>query len=100
MMGYMNGRYQVRYRLLQSGQYGVPQSRRRVIFWGAKRGISLPEFPIPVYAFAPKAGQLGVSLPTGGRLDPITRSRDRSDYHFFAPLRPVSVDDAVSDLVS
>ncbi|KDR81704.1 hypothetical protein GALMADRAFT_239835 [Galerina marginata CBS 339.88] len=88
--------YQVSYKLLQAGQYGAPQSRRRVIFWGAKRGISLPEFPVPVYAFPLPA--YFVKLPTGGKLPPPTRSKNPIDYHNFAPLRARTVYDAISDL--
>ncbi|CAA7271617.1 unnamed protein product [Cyclocybe aegerita] len=89
--------YQVRFRLLQAGQYGVPQSRQRVIFWGAKRGLPMPEFPVPVYAF-PKSNTR-ITLPTGKMLDPPTRSRDPDEFHYLAPLRPITVLDAISDLV-
>lgn len=90
--------YQVRYKLLQAGQYGAPQSRRRVIFWGAKRGIIVPDFPVPVYAFPVSANQ--VTLPTGaGKLCPPTRSKDPKNFHVWAPLRPRTVDDAIGDLV-
>ena len=68
-----------------------------MIFWGAKRGLALPEFPIPVHAFPAVLPR--VTLPTGGKLDPITRSKDPADYHFFAPLKAITVDDALSDLV-
>ncbi|KAJ3515085.1 hypothetical protein NLJ89_g1982 [Agrocybe chaxingu] len=88
--------YQVRFRLLQAGQYGVPQSRRRVIFWGAKRGLPMPKFPVPVYAF-PK-GNTRITLPTGKMMDPPTRSRDPDEFHHLAPLQPITVLDAISDL--
>src|ERR1700677_1201959 len=39
--------YQVRFNVLQARAYGSPQNRRRVIIWGARRGVPLPEFPIP-----------------------------------------------------
>lgn len=90
-------RYQVRYRLLQAGEYGAPQSRRRVIIWGARRGVPLPQFPVPVYAFPQRP--YNVSLPTGGKLCPPTRSKAPGEYHSFAPLRPRTVDDAIGDLV-
>ena len=34
------------------GVYGSPQHRRRVIFWGARRGLPPPEFPIPTHNYA------------------------------------------------
>jgi DNA (cytosine-5)-methyltransferase 1 len=67
-----------------------------VIFWGAKRGVPLPQFPVPMYAFP--AGALRCTLPTGGKLPPPTRSK-AGDFHQFAPLRPISVNDAIGDLV-
>lgn len=44
--------YQVDYTVLQSGEYGVPQSRQRVIFWGALQGYELPKFPQPSTTFS------------------------------------------------
>ncbi|RDB21087.1 DNA (cytosine-5)-methyltransferase 1A [Hypsizygus marmoreus] len=89
--------YQVRFRILQAGQYGAPQSRRRVIFWGAKRGITLPSHPVPMYAY-PK-GMNRSKLPTGGHLLPVSRSRIPGDPHQCAPLRPITINDAISDLL-
>src|SRR3954470_8057329 len=39
--------YQVQHTVLQAGAFGVPQSRQRVIIWGARAGFTLPEFPQP-----------------------------------------------------
>ncbi|KAF8503256.1 S-adenosyl-L-methionine-dependent methyltransferase [Russula emetica] len=86
--------YQVRFSVLQAGVYGSPQNRRRVIFWGARRGLPLPEFPIPTHNFESK--QWTVQLDTGLRLDHVTRDPDRP--HRGAPLRTVTVDDVISDL--
>ncbi|PPR01483.1 hypothetical protein CVT26_015106 [Gymnopilus dilepis] len=88
--------YQAHFKLLQSGQYGIPQSRNRVIFWAAKRGVPLPKFPIPVYAF-PKAVHR-VKLPTGDSLDPPTRCKIPTKFHHFAPFKPRTVNDAIGDL--
>ena len=68
-----------------------------MIFWAAKRGVPLPQFPVPMYAFP--AGALRCTLPTGDKLPPATRSK-AGDFHQFAPLRPISVNDAIGDLVS
>jgi DNA (cytosine-5)-methyltransferase 1 len=43
--------YQVAVTTLQAGQYGVPQSRTRVIVIAAAPGEVLPEFPKPLYTF-------------------------------------------------
>jgi DNA (cytosine-5)-methyltransferase 1 len=88
--------YQVRVKVLQAGQYGAPQSRKRVIFWGAKRGILLPEFPKPTHAFQ---ASFFYKLPTGDTLQPATRSKDPKRPHQLAPLNAVTVNDAIGDLV-
>lgn len=88
--------YQVRFSVLQAGVYGSPQHRRRVIFWGALRGLPLPEFPIPTHNF--ESTQWAVQLDTGLKLDHVARDPDRP--HRGAPLRAVTVDDVISDLVS
>jgi len=89
-------RYQVRFSVLQAGVYGSPQHRRRVIFWGARRGFPLPEFPIPTHNF--ETMQWAVQLDTGLKLEHVARDPDRP--HRGAPLRAVTVEDAISDLVS
>ena len=86
----------MRFSILQAGVYGSPQHRRRVIFWGARRGLPLPEFPIPTHNF--ESPKWAVQLDTGLRLDHVTRDPDRP--HRGAPLRAVTVDDVISDLVS
>ena len=89
--------YQVRFSVLQAGVYGSPQYRRRVIFWGARRGIPLPEFPIPTHNF--ESRQWAVQLDTGLKLDHVARHPSMS-HRGAAPLRAVTVDDVISDLVS
>lgn len=81
--------------MLQAGVYGSPQGRRRVIFWGARRGVPLPEFPIPTHNF--ETALWAVQLDTGLKLDHVGRDPDMP--HRGAPLRAVTVDDAISDLV-
>ncbi|KIM49346.1 hypothetical protein M413DRAFT_15448 [Hebeloma cylindrosporum] len=88
--------YQVRFKMLQAAQYGIPQSRRRVIFWGAKRGIAIPDFPVPVYAYPQGANR--VSLPTGKFLTPPTRCKEPGEFHSYAPLPAITVNTALGDL--
>ncbi|KAG6916653.1 hypothetical protein DXG01_005939 [Tephrocybe rancida] len=87
--------YQVRCKVLQAGQYGAPQSRRRTIFWGAKRGTTIPDYPVPAYAF--EKGMNRSKLPTF-TMEPVSRSLDPDENHQCAPLRPVTVNETVSDL--
>ncbi|KAG0339389.1 DNA (cytosine-5)-methyltransferase 1 [Podila horticola] len=54
--------YQCRIGLLQAGQFGVPQSRRRFFVWGAKTGLGLPDFPMPMTCFD-KNSSMMISTP-------------------------------------
>ncbi|CAG8695566.1 DNA (cytosine-5)-methyltransferase 1B isoform X10 [Rhizophagus irregularis DAOM 181602=DAOM 197198] len=54
--------YQTRFSVQQAGHHGVPQSRRRLFIWGAKRGSYLPDFPQPSTW---KQGSINVLLPDG-----------------------------------
>ncbi|KAH8099541.1 S-adenosyl-L-methionine-dependent methyltransferase [Cristinia sonorae] len=92
--------YQARFKLLQAGQYGAPQGRLRVIFWGARRRLPLPKFPMPTHFF--ELSQK-INLPTGDALQPPARMSYWSDweepeYHQCAPMPPVTAMDAMSDL--
>jgi DNA (cytosine-5)-methyltransferase 1 len=83
--------YQVRWAILQAGMYGCPQSRRRVIIWGARCGERLPEFPEPTHCFR-KCEMLSVRL--GGRDNVVSYPYKRMS----APLEGTTVHDAISDL--
>ena len=97
-------RYQAHFKVLQAGQYGSPQSRLRIIFWGAKRDLPLPPFPIPTHCTPDDVDKY--NLETGQRLWPAVRVRPSPEtrnnlleWLQFAPLLPVTVEDAISDLV-
>ncbi|KAL6300510.1 S-adenosyl-L-methionine-dependent methyltransferase [Sparassis latifolia] len=95
--------YQVHFKVLQAGQYGAPQGRRRVIFWGSKRDVPLPQFPIPTHCFPKPMHHF--NLENGDSLHPATRANvdetsDRSDYHQCAPLPPITVNSAIGDLMT
>ncbi|KAG7448097.1 S-adenosyl-L-methionine-dependent methyltransferase [Guyanagaster necrorhizus] len=90
--------YQVRLKVLQAGAYGAPQQRNRILIWGARRGWPLPEFPIPTHAFQRLASRWKLPSFEGEVLSRATRSRDPGDDHQCAPLKPVTIDDAIGDL--
>jgi hypothetical protein len=54
---------QVRFGVLNAGNYGVPQSRKRTIIWAAAPGETLPEWPKPLHVF--HSPQLTINLPNG-----------------------------------
>ena len=47
-----------RYRVLNAADYGVPQDRRRLFLLGARRGVSLPCYPMPTHSIKGMAGGL------------------------------------------
>jgi DNA (cytosine-5)-methyltransferase 1 len=97
----MISRYQVQLKVLQAGQYGAPQSRNRIIFWGALRGYTLPPYPLPTHAYPVKV--FFRKLAGGVKIPPVTRApspQNEDDYHQIAPHHPITVNDATSDLVS
>jgi site-specific DNA-cytosine methylase len=55
--------HQVRFGVLNAGNYGVPQSRKRTIIWAAAPGEVLPEWPTPTHVF--HSPQLTINLPGG-----------------------------------
>ena len=54
--------YQCTFGVLQAGQYGVPQTRRRAIILAAAPGEVLPFYPEPTHCFSPRAVQLTVVI--------------------------------------
>ncbi|GJE87065.1 BAH and Dcm domain-containing protein [Phanerochaete sordida] len=93
--------YQVHCKVLQAAQYGAPQARERVFFWAARRDVPLPNFPWPTHHYA--RGAHNFKLPTGEELCRPVRvtpheSAHGGEYEQYAPLRGVTVEDAISDL--
>ncbi|GAX75038.1 hypothetical protein CEUSTIGMA_g2482.t1 [Chlamydomonas eustigma] len=81
--------YQVRFGVLNAGNYGVPQSRKRTIIWAAAPGEVLPEWPTPTHVF--HSPQLTINLPGGVQYTAVPNQVG-------APLRAVTVRDAIFDL--
>jgi DNA (cytosine-5)-methyltransferase 1 len=82
--------YQAQVSILQAGQLGAPQSRRRVIFWGVAPGFKMPLYPQPSHLFNSKTASTTISLSTGVKIDTIIRRG--------APHAMTTVADAISDL--
>ncbi|KAH7889609.1 S-adenosyl-L-methionine-dependent methyltransferase [Phlebopus sp. FC_14] len=91
--------YQSQFKILQAAQYGAPQGRRRVIFWGARRDMLLPEWPLPTHCSPAKL--YAVQLPGGITLAPTVRFKndeDSKDNDCSAPLHFVTIYEAIGDL--
>jgi len=51
------------WKVLDTAEYGVPQHRERLILMGARKGLSLPEYPAAL--FRPADAEAGGLLPVG-----------------------------------
>ncbi|KAJ2813882.1 hypothetical protein H4S07_000336 [Coemansia furcata] len=83
--------YQARFYLLQAGNYGLAQSRRRLFVWACKRGCRLPGVPRPITTFG-KSNQTNINFPDGTIYAP------HAHFNGNAPHHAISVDDAIGDL--
>ncbi|XP_028404799.1 DNA (cytosine-5)-methyltransferase 1-like isoform X2 [Dendronephthya gigantea] len=83
--------YQCTFGVLQAGNYGVPQTRRRAIILAAAPGQKLPMYPDPTHCFARRACQLTVVVDD-------TKYVSNFKHVESAPYRTVTVRDAMSDL--
>ncbi|DBB09374.1 TPA: hypothetical protein ACH3X3_007949 [Trebouxia sp. C0006] len=81
--------YQVRFGVLNAGNFGVSQSRKRTFIWGVAPGNILPEWPKPQHVF--RSSQLTINLPGNVQFTAVPQSVG-------APLRTVTVRDVISDL--
>lgn len=52
---------QVRFGVLNAGNFGVSQSRKRTFIWGVAPDDLLPQWPAPLHVF--RSPQLTISLP-------------------------------------
>ena len=63
---------QVRFGVLNAGNFGVSQSRKRTFIWGVAPGSALPEWPRPQHVF--RSPQLTIKLPGGAEVQPFPLS--------------------------
>ncbi|MGH0155182.1 UNVERIFIED_CONTAM: hypothetical protein FKN15_035108 [Acipenser sinensis] len=83
--------YQCTFGVLQAGQYGVAQTRRRAIILAAAPGETLPRYPEPLHVFAPRACSLSVVVGEKRYVSNVTRVN-------CGPYRTITVRDTMSDL--
>ncbi|CAG9786638.1 unnamed protein product [Diatraea saccharalis] len=83
--------YQCTFGILQAGNYGVPQTRRRLIILAAAPGFKLPLYPEPTHVFSRRACSLTTT---------IDGKRFVTNIHWdeSAPRRTCTIQDAMSDL--
>jgi len=81
--------YQVRFGVLNAGNFGVSQSRKRAFIWAAAPGEHLPDWPVPQHVF--KSAQLRINFPDGRSFCAVNTERG-------CPLRAVTVRDTIGDL--
>ncbi|XP_074597623.1 DNA (cytosine-5)-methyltransferase 1-like [Brevipalpus obovatus] len=82
--------YQVKFGVLQAGQYGVPQSRRRMFIIATSSDTSLPFLPSPSHVFSQRCCQLDINID-GKRFSPQFNCQRGA-------FRALTVADAISDL--
>lgn len=81
--------YQVRFGVLNAGNFGVSQSRKRTFIWAAAPGELLPDWPKLLHIF--RSPQLTINLPGNVKYSAVPQTEG-------APLRTVTVKDVISDL--
>lgn len=86
-------RYQVRFSLLQAGQYGTPQRRVRFFLLASLKSYPLPSFPDPTHAVL-NPDALVIRMPNGMELKTTFLTGTGS-----APFKAVTIRDAIGDLL-
>lgn len=66
------GGLQIRFGVLNAGNFGVSQSRKRTFIWGVAPDNLLPEWPKPQHVF--RSSQLTINLPGNVQVSPSNPS--------------------------
>lgn len=83
--------YQCTFGVVQAGNYGVPQTRRRLIILASAPGYGLPLYPEPTHVFSRRACTLSVAIDGKRFISNIIWDES-------APRRTCTIRDAMSDL--
>ena len=76
-------KYNVRWRVTDQSEYGLPQRRRRLVFLCAKEGLPLPAFPKPVHG--PKDSGLPYWVTVGDALEALERRGEYAPDKYHQP---------------
>ncbi|KAH8745674.1 S-adenosyl-L-methionine-dependent methyltransferase, partial [Diaporthe sp. PMI_573] len=57
LQGFTRHGYSVRWKVLHLVEYGLPQTRKRLVMFGAAPGEQIPDWPKPTHSKDPSAGQ-------------------------------------------
>ncbi|CAM8953919.1 unnamed protein product [Rhodiola kirilowii] len=82
--------YQVRFGILEAGNFGVSQSRKRAFIWAASPEEILPEWPEPMHVFSARG--LKISLSEEEQYVSVRNTE------MGAPFRAITVRDTIGDL--
>uniref|UniRef100_A0A7N0RBA2 Cytosine-specific methyltransferase n=1 Tax=Kalanchoe fedtschenkoi TaxID=63787 RepID=A0A7N0RBA2_KALFE len=82
--------YQVRFGILEAGNFGVSQSRKRAFIWAASPEEILPEWPEPMHVFSTRG--LQILLPADNQYVAVRSTANG------APFRAITVRDTIGDL--
>lgn len=85
----ISAKYNVRWKVTDQSEFGVPQRRPRLIFICAKEGLPIPAFPKPVHG--PKGSGLARWVTVGDALQDLQMRFDPLDrYHMPEAERPLT----------
>ncbi|KAK0668597.1 putative DNA methylase essential for RIP [Cercophora samala] len=86
LQGFTRHGYSLRYKVLHLNEYGLPQTRRRLVIIGAGPGEKLPPFPPPTHSKTPEADGLKPIVTPYQALLPIKKFKCSLPMHNLATV--------------